>query len=163
MNLRSALTVVCVCSVLLLANPDVEGRVIAIPSYRTLLERSDIVVIARPTAVTETKDRIDLPGSTSDRKGVSGTGVATTFRVSAVLKGDKELKEFVLHHYRLAFNGTGLPFAIINGPGLVHFDPSKDDRYLLFLVREKDGRYAPTAGQVDPDGISIIHLKGSPD
>ena len=40
----------------------------------------------------------------------------------------------------------------------VSFDPAKKRTYLLFLVREPDGRYAPAFGQADPGlyGISVL-------
>ena len=47
----------------------------------------------------------------------------------------------------------------LNGPILVYFDPSRPSgrgsSYLLFLVREPDGRYSPVGGQTDP-GLGSI-------
>lgn len=113
-----------------------------------------------PTASRDTQERTHLPGITlvtADNKsgGFPVVGVETRFRVSAVLKGSRSLKEFVLHHYREAD-----PRPTINGHSLVAFEPSKNVSFLLFLVREKDGRYVPTAGQTDPGSVSI-HSLGS--
>ncbi|HSS96530.1 MAG TPA: hypothetical protein VLK33_05865, partial [Terriglobales bacterium] len=75
----------------------------------------------------------------------------------AVLKGDETIKKFTLHHYRQGNNGD----VAMNGPLLVFFDPSdtsKRNSYLLFLVREPDGRFAPTGGQVDPGYKAINQL-----
>ena len=57
-----------------------------------------------------------------------------------------------------------LSFPVIKGLSsievtpLVSFDPADKNRsgsFLMFLVRESDGRYAPAAGQTDP-GINVI-------
>jgi len=40
---------------------------------------------------------------------------------------------------------------MLNGPGLVSFDAGPVPKsYLMFLVRESDGRFAPVAQQTDP-------------
>jgi hypothetical protein len=135
-----------------------DARLIAAPSYQELLDKSDLVVIAAPTASRDTQERTDLPGITTvtaqnKSVGFPVVGVETRFRVAAVLKGRAALKEFVLHHYREAD-----PQPTINGPALVSFEPSKNRSFLLFLVRGKDGRYVPTAGQTDPGFLSIHSL-----
>jgi hypothetical protein len=58
----------------------------------------------------------------------------------------KKARDIVLRHYREASSQLS-----INGPGLVAFDPTAGTQYLMFLVREKDGRYAAVSGQTDPD------------
>ena len=85
-------------------------------------------------------------------------GVETVFVVSAVFKGDAGLKRFTLHHYRDARFKNESDIVQLNGPLLVSFDPadpSKHNSYLLFLVRERDGRFAPVGGQTDP-GMKVI-------
>jgi hypothetical protein len=116
-----------------------DARGIAATSYEELLEKSDLVVIAKATRTGDTRERAFLP--TFPRLEV--VGVETAFAASAVLKGDKNLKEFVLHHYR----SEG---AVPNGPLFAAFDVSKGRSFLLFLVKEPDGRYAPAIGQTDP-------------
>jgi hypothetical protein len=122
--------------------------------YQELLDKSDLVVIANATVRTaDTTERCLLPDLGPDLPCI---GVETPFKVLAVFKGERKLKSFTLHHYRVVYRG-----GIIGGPTLVFFDPS-DPRvagsYLLFLVREKDGRYAPTLGQMDPGFKVIIRL-----
>jgi hypothetical protein len=134
--------------------PGSKARVMSVLTYQQLLDKSDLVVIATPTTkTTDTKEESFLPNIVStDREGkqskVTAIGVETTFKVCAVLKEDKGLQQFVLHHYRQASSEL-----MMNGPMLVSFDPSEMKQrssYLLFLVREPDGRYAPTGGQTDP-------------
>ncbi len=131
----------------------VAARGVRIWPYHELLEKSDLVAIATATASGDTKEHIDLPGFT----GQHVIGVETRFAVSAVLKGDRSLKAFVFHHYR--------PDRVIvpNGPTFVWFEPAQKPTpvpptYLLFLVREADGRYAAVVGQVDP-GLGVKRLR----
>jgi hypothetical protein len=133
----------------------VAGRVDRIWPYQELLEKSDLVVIATPTATNDTKEHINLPGFV----GQPVIGVETRFNVSAVLKGDKALTDFVLHHYRP--DGVVVP----NGPTFVSFAPAESPAsihrtYILFLLRQVDGRYAPVVGQADP-GLGIKELGGA--
>jgi hypothetical protein len=146
-NMKSHLFVLG-SALLLISTGAVEARRIVPWSYQELLDKSDVVVIATATATNDTREHIQLPGFV----GQPVIGVETKFAVSAVLKGNKDMKDLVLHHYRP--DGVKVP----NGPLLVCFDLAKQRTYLLFLVRETDGRYAPAFGQVDPgySGISVL-------
>jgi hypothetical protein len=117
-----------------------DARLIAPWSYRDLIDKSDVVAIGTATATREVAERADHVGYISQHV----VGVETTFAIAGVLKGDAGMKELVLHHYRA--EGMMVP----NGPTLVAFEPEKKQTFLLFLVREADGRYAPTSGQIDP-------------
>jgi hypothetical protein len=146
-------------ALLALAATVAEARLIATPSHQELLDKSDLVVIAIATSTRDTEERADLPGITvttpaNKTRGFAVAGIETRFEVSAVLKGSKGLKEFVLHHYRQAIEEP-----TINGPMLAAFEPDKRIPHLLFLVREKDGRYAPTCGQADPAYLCIHTLR----
>lgn len=130
------------------------ARLMEVLTYREMLAKSDLVVIATPKSkTTDTWEQAFFPNIVQqDKDGrqskVESIGVETIFVVSAVLKGDETIKKFTLHHYR---EGSSSP--TMNGPSLVFFDPSdtsKRNSYLLFLVREPDGRFAPTGGQTDP-------------
>src|SRR5258707_626885 len=122
------------------------ARPIADHNYRELLDQSDLVVIATPaTKTADTKEATFFPDLLYvDEKGrqtrVHATGVETRFECVAILKGNSAVKDFVLHHYR----ETARPGMQLDGPQLVSFDPSDHSNYLLFLVRERDGRFAPT-------------------
>jgi hypothetical protein len=147
-------------AILLASAAPSQSRLMVVLSYQQLIEKSDLVVIAAPvTKTADTKEQAFLPDIV--RQDVAGkqspigsVGVETTFKVNAVFKGDAGTKQFVLHHYR-EVDAPGLQ---IDGPSLVTFDPSDPgtrSSYLLFLVREADGRFAPTGGQTDP-GFKVI-------
>lgn len=144
---------------LLVLSNQAQGREVRMLSYQEMLTKSDLVVIANPISkTTDTKEEAFLPGiSLQENDGkqskIKSIGVETEFAVSAVLKGDPSLKRFTLHHYREAESSRAL-----DGPALVSFDPSdmsKRSSYLLFLIREGDGRFAPIGGQTDPGMKSI--------
>lgn len=139
--------------------PSAAGRAVRVVSYQELFNKSDLVAIATPAARTsDTAEELILPGlSTQDAQGritpAKCIGVETPFVVAVVLKGDRNIQKFMLHHGRYPQTRT-----VVNGPILVFFDP-KDPRrsgsYLLFLVKEQDGRFAPTDGQTDP-GLGVV-------
>ena len=144
---------------LFVVSDQAEARPVSVVSYQEMLVKSDLVVIADPISeTTDTKEEAFLPGIWVQEKDgkqsrIKSVGVETVFAVSAVLKGDAGLKRFTLHHYREAQSR-----AEGNGPVLLRFDPSdvsKRSSYLLFLVRERDGRFAPIGGQTDP-GMKAI-------
>ncbi|MDA1054933.1 MAG: hypothetical protein O3C40_31300 [Planctomycetota bacterium] len=134
---------------LLVSTGSVSARLVRHWSYQELLDKSDLVAIATPRATNDTEEHINLPGLAAQRV----VGVETEFAVSVVLKGDKALKKFSLHHYRA--EGA---MVVRNGPTLVSFAPG-EKTFIAFLVREADGRYAPTVGQVHP-GMQGIHVLG---
>ena len=156
--------VLVVATILFYVMPDQsQARLIEVLTYQEMLAKSDLVVIATPKSkTTDTGEQAFFPnivqqdGGGRQRK-VESIGVETLFVVSAVLKGDKTIKKFTLHHYR-EVNSSHIT---VNGPSLVFFDPSdtsKPNSYLLFLVREPDGRFAPTGGQTDPGYKAINPL-----
>ena len=127
-------------------------------SYDELFSKSDFVVIAQPASKTrDTAERTLLTYNISP--GVDVLGVNTEFESLLVLKGAKR-KKFTLHHYRLAPYKKGGPRIILNGPALMSFTAGPVPRfYLMFLVRERDGRFAPVAQQTDPS-TSVQGLHG---
>lgn len=155
-NMKSTCLLFLTIFVLALSTGIAAARFVRIWSYQELFDKSDLVVIAAPTTTGDTKEHINLPGFDGQRV----IGVETTFTVSAVLKGDKALKNLVLHYYRPGPDGMVVP----NGPTFVYFAvPEKpafrQKTYILFLHREADGRYAPVVGQADP-GLGVMELGG---
>jgi hypothetical protein len=153
-----------VSAALTLLVSDVFGYSITPWSYKDLFAKSDFVVIASPlTRPRDTSERMTLQRISPP---VSVIGVGTEFKTLLVLKGSKR-QRFVLHHYRESRKPDPNK-VILGGPDLLHFEGLKDSsgsvfsskRYLLFLVREADGRFAPVSGQQDPRGISVQELGG---
>lgn len=145
-----------------------QARLVSWLSYREILAKSDLVVIANPLNKTaNTKERSVLPGiSQQDQQGRQGkiesVGVETVFTVLAVLKGNPTIRRFTLHHYRETESSGG---PSIGGPLPVKFDPSDvsaRSSYLMFLIREADGRYAPVGGQTDPGMQAICSVPFQP-
>ena len=129
-----------------------EARAVNGGNYRELDRRADIIVVARPVWTKDTAEQTYLPNISPP---IPVIGLSSEFAVSIVLKGDKSLKKLVVHHYRLKDPDP----LMINAPNLASFDPKESTRYLLFLQRESDGRYAPV-DQVDPRATSMLKLNG---
>jgi hypothetical protein len=110
-------------------------------SYEEMFDKADLVVIARPLWTKDTDEYTTEPGD------LRVIGVNTEFETRLVLKGKRNVKNFVLHHYRHVENKV----AILNALQVLVFNPKdRDNTYLMFLIRERDGRYAPATGRDDP-------------
>ncbi len=138
-------------SVLCFGRQAVAGTVIEYP-YQQYANKSDLIVIAEASARTkDTPETTDVPNMGSLKldgtlSPIPARGVETTFKVLSTLKGDQDMTNLTLHHYR--YNGNK---AFINGPPLPTFDPDdkqKTHTFLMFLVREPDGRFAPALDTV---------------
>ena len=152
---------------LLLAVPHLaSGGIETIWSYRQLLDNADLVVIGKPLSTTETKERADfnrlvlgpranlpLPHRDPDHDTIPLIGLETKFDVQAVLKGNRKLRNFVVHHYRLA--QPEIPI-IPDAPAFLAFDIGTS--YLLFLVKQSDGRYGPASDQQNPGRTCAFRL-----
>ena len=96
---------------LLLTVPaSVIGRFMEAASYEEMFKKANLVVIARPLSTKETKerttlDKLTLHGLRSlDGPAIPVIGLHTEFETHLVLKGDKNVKKFIVHHYRLESN-----------------------------------------------------------
>lgn len=146
---------------ILFASFTMQARIMRAWSYQELYDQSDVVVIARVTSTGDTTERTSLTNAAPEIRAVGPdlplVGVSTKFAVNVVMKGDKNVAELTLHHYRM---DKLPPMTIVtDGPNLVSFDPRTHVHLLLFLHRESDGRYSPVSGQADP-GFSISPLSG---
>jgi hypothetical protein len=122
-------------------------------AYEDMFAQSDLVVIVRPIRSRDTGKR------TMDRNvkpAVPVAEVITDCQALYVLKGPK-VKQFKLHHYR---DLTDPNRVVMGGPTGISFDIPKNHRYLMFLVREAGGRFAPFAGQTDVVDISVQEISG---
>lgn len=156
LRLRGVRVPLCIgmvlCLLLLLLPTALVGRLMKDWSFQEMFTKSDLVVIAAPIATFETKEHTVLEDLSPL---VPVVGLNTEFRVRLVLKGDNKIERFVFHHYKLEQKES-----MINGPELVAFDTKQWSKAcLLFLVRERDGRYAPVTGQTDPALYSVIPLE----
>jgi hypothetical protein len=145
---------------LFLAASLVAARNIPGYTYDELFAGSDFVVVAEP--VTKTRDTRERKTLTENiTPGVASLGVVTEFKSLLVLKGPKR-ERFTLHHYRLAPADPAergeVERVIVNGPTFKTYEPKLGDQpFLMFLIRERDGRFAPVAGQIDPP-ISVQEI-----
>ncbi len=119
-------------------------------TYQEMFDKADLVVIAMAGDTKDTNERAKL------LKDIEVIGVETEFTTRLTLKGPKEIRNFQLHHYR-----TPDDVFVTNGPHLVsiHLPPGRHPDFLMFLIKEKDGRYAPVTGQTDPASFSVLELK----
>ncbi len=141
------------CMGLLAVPQSAQTRLIATPSEQELFDHADVVVIAVPGIGRDTDEKAVLPNLRPD---VHVVGVTTELKVKAWLKGEPRTPKIELHHYRLDWNKATTP--LNNGPLLLEFHSAEARTYLMYLVREADGRYAPVAGQTDPAGFSIMRV-----
>ena len=128
-------------------------------SYEEMFAQSDLVVIAEPVTSRDTGERKVADQVSPD---IPVAGVITHCKALYVLKGRK-VKEFKLHHFR-DISRAKPNVVVIGGPIGISFDLSKHHlyhRYLMFLVREGNSRFAPFAGQTMVEYISIQEIKGT--
>lgn len=179
--MRISITLVAVTAISLCSAPAANAHIMSVIDYQELRDKSDLIAIACPvTKTTDTKEKTFFPDIVQQSRDgkqskVPAIGVETIFSVSVVLKGDFATKKFVLHHYREAPSSPEI--ISVGGPLVVSFVPP--DRpiqpnlpvqlnppwcrnILLFLIKEHDGRYAPTGGQTDPSGRAIYALEPPP-
>jgi hypothetical protein len=116
-----------------------------------VFNKADFVVIPTALSSKDTKERATLPDIQPDNHVI---GVETEFQTLAVLKGPTDIAKFRFHHYRSTEDFT-------NGPMLVEIPAGKHHTYLLFLIKERDGRYAPATDQTDPAEWSVLQLRGA--
>jgi len=126
-----------------------KARMLYATTFRELEKKCDLIAVAKPVSTKDTDERINLPRMLV----VPVVGLSTEFEVSMVVKGDANLKKVVVHHYRMADPNQNIG----NGPSLASFDPQGTNRFLIFLRREADGRYAPYE-QIDPAASSFMEL-----
>lgn len=162
-------TCIVALAFLLFVVPGTHARIMPVLTAGVLFNESDFVVIARPvTKTTDTNEKTyfwDVASVDADglRHGVPAIGVETKFKVVRVLKGDFHVTKFVLHHLRTLIQPAHT--ITVGGPATVSFDPFNPNAnkvFLLYLVKESDGRYAPYGGQTDPGHNSIFALNNAP-
>lgn len=127
------------------------ARLARVWTEQEMFEKADLVVIARAVSTRDTDERSTLPDIEPPNKVI---GIETEFETCVVLKGSKDITKFRFHHYKSTEDFT-------NGPMLVEIPPGKHPTYLLFLIKEADGRYAPASDQIDPAATSVLRVRGA--
>ena len=130
-------------------------------SYDTLNEKATLIVIATPTKVSACAEQATLPNIQTvwpdgQKESVMVKGVETIFEILTVLKGGRDTTTLTLHHYAIADPEKA---AVRGQPRLLSFEPKYQKRYLMFLIKEADGRYSAVSGQTDP-ADSVKELVG---
>jgi len=153
----------CCLLVSLLLASQADARIRRSWTYLELLSVADAVVIAVPVAVEVLEEVSPLPDIATQlpdgrKEPVRGRGINTSFEIVSILRGEPLARWLILHHYQRAEAVA----SAINGPGLVRFDPSRSNRYLMFLKKESDVRFVPASGQTDPY-LSISEISGATD
>ena len=126
------------------------ARPVQMFDYDKMTAKADLVIIATPVAIKRLEEKCDLPGVRWNNQPIRVLGLETTFEVSVCFKGKlpaKKKPKVVLHHYRLENPQLA---EVPNAVQLLHLKAGDRSQYLMFLKREKDGRYAPFNGQTDP-------------
>ncbi len=130
-----------------------QGRIAQSWTYQEIFDKADLVVIARYVSTKDTNERTAL--SEGLPEPVEVIGIVSEFNTCLILKGPRDITKFQLHHYRLSGPPVG------NGPALVRVASGRQPAFVLFLVRELDGRYAPVTGQTDPAAFSVLELNSA--
>jgi hypothetical protein len=120
-------------------------------SDQQIFDKADLVVIATVVSTTSTNEHTTLPNVSPP---VTVVGLTSEFDICVTLKGAAEIKKVQVHYYEA--NGE-----FTNGPELIEIPQGKYPTYLLFLIKENDGRYAPATGQTDPSGSSVFLLRAA--
>jgi hypothetical protein len=144
---------ICCFSFGLAIVPNSGARITKAWRYQEMFDKADLVVIARVVTTKDTAEHSTL-------LSLNVIGVETEFKTHLILKGDKSVETFQLHHYRAA--SAEADAAVANGPNLVRFS-FEHPAFLLFLTKEDDGRYMPVTGQEDPAAFSVLELTGGAD
>jgi hypothetical protein len=147
--------VILILLMLLCLSRSLEARLERHWTYQEMYAKSDLVAIADVVSTKDTTERTTLPHFAS----IVLVGVVTEFKISVKFKGPKDLRTFKLHHYRYQSNADEA--SVSDTPFLVKIDPAAS--YLLFLVKQPDGNYAPVTGQTDPAVLSVLDLHGAAD
>jgi hypothetical protein len=147
------------CGFLSGATPDAAAQIGYLWTYDELLQKADVVVIARCGATIDTGNQVSHP-ELSPRLPV--VEMRTTFQVEAILKTADQKRaspgpELRLRHYRLDLERwqkehppeLGMPPAgLVNAGG--YLAPREGRSYLLFLTRAADGLHEPLSGHTFP-------------
>ena len=121
------------------------ARAIRLWSRADLLAAADLAVIGTPVSDRDLAETNSLGWSSTAAFQSRFRGVETTIHITDVLKGNPANDRLVLHHYRYELSWGSPP----NGPELASLEPNGTNLWVLFLVKDATGQYAPVTGQGD--------------
>jgi hypothetical protein len=136
-------------AMLLVLTVPAAARIRPVWTYDDLTKQSDLIVIAAPVAVKDTGEKTTIPNVAAGNSPIPAIVMETRFEALAILKGEGSKEKptsLVVCHLRKEANQAPAR----GEPELISFDPEKQNRYLLFLKRDADGRYSAVVGQTDP-------------
>jgi len=128
-------------------------------SLQEIFDKADLVVVATFLSTQDTQERSTLQDVDPALKVI---GLTSEFKVEVVFKGPKNLGTLRLHHYKFQDeNDARRP----NGPLLIRLPTPPQNgihyaghgAFLMFLLKETDGSYAPVTGQTDP-ALSVLSV-----
>jgi len=122
--------------------------------YEKLANRADVILIATPVNVDESKEFETVPEMFIENTVPLKANVSlAAFAVQTVLKGDSVDDNIVLRFLRIPkdhYLESQMGAFYVNGPWFVSFEPNNGDSYLMFLTRLASGQYISISGQTDP-------------
>jgi hypothetical protein len=130
-------------------------------SFQEMFDKADLVVVATAIKTKDTNERrklIDVDVVETARPDLlqdEVIGLETEFQTRLILKGPKDVRKFLLHHYRLTVEEE----AGYGAPNFVKIPSNRHATFLMFLIKEKDARYAPVTGQFDPAVLSVLEIQ----
>jgi hypothetical protein len=155
-----------VCGLMSGSTPDATAQIGYLWTYDELLQKADVVVIARCLATLDA-------GNQLSQAGLPIVQMHTRFQLEAILKTTGQnpgglRPEFRLRHYRLdteRWRRDHPPEPGLPPPGLVSADIGalallEGRSYLLFLTKSADGLYEPLSGHTFPND-SVLRLDKS--
>ena len=157
-------TVLLTCGLVLGATPDAPAQIGYLWTYDELLQKADVVVVAKCTTTVDTGRQTNHPELAPALPVVE---IRTTFRVKATFKADGQAgvgANVSLRHYRLDMERWRKDHPPEPGkppPGLVNAGGQlgmlEGRSYLLFLKKSVDGVYEPLSGHTFPnDSVYLL-------
>jgi hypothetical protein len=126
-----------------------QARLVEVFKYQDYFDKADFIVIARPISRTaDVNQKSILDEIQGTHISADPLGVETKFEVTKVIKGDAKVTHFVLHHYRESAKPDS-HLIQMDGPDVISFYPDRYGDCLMFLAKEKSGRFVPFSGQMD--------------
>ena len=121
-------------------------------TYAELSTKADLVIIAESMKPTDTDKHEALPDISRDGGKMMAPCAASERKVVTVLKGKAGASVTVQHDALVNAQ------AMVDGPGLLTFDPNSHKQFLMFLTKHMD-EYVSMSGPSEPlSSVEELHL-----